>query len=52
MIMEKPFKVNKAANVRNLDDIRFPVVASPKIVGYRHPVFLGFRHEDDIDNKF
>ena len=39
MIMEKPFKVNKAANVRNLDDIRFPVVASPKI-------------EDDIDNKF
>ena len=24
MIMEKPFKVNKAANVRNLDDIRFP----------------------------
>ena len=35
MIMEKPFKVNKAANVRNLDDIRFPVVASPKIDGIR-----------------
>ena len=33
--MEKPFKVNKAANVRNLDDIRFPVVASPKIDGIR-----------------
>lgn len=39
MTMEKPFKVNKAANVGNY-------------VGYRHPVFLGFRHEDDIDNKF
>ena len=35
MIVEKPFKVNKAANVRNLDDIRFPVVASPKIDGIR-----------------
>ena len=38
MIMEKPFKVNKAANVKSLDDIQ--------------SVFLGFRHEDDIDNKF
>ena len=33
--MEKPFKVNKAANVKNLDDICFPVVASPKIDGIR-----------------